>query len=523
MAGFIEKNTRSITEFLEQAIFIERKDEKKKLSGSINPTAKLILLVIFITTVSLVKNLTILAFATLLPIIIAILAGIKILTFVKRVFIFIPLYTVIIATPAIFIIEGKTIFSIGPLSVTYEGVRAAGFLVLRVSASISATMLFIMTTRWNELLKSLEALRIPEGLIAIIALSYRYIHLLLKTLLELLTSRKSRVIGKLPFRENLKIFSHSIAFIFIKTLYVAEGVQMAMESRGYNIYGQLPSSIDSRAGEAKINHNNDNHIFTLHDIKYNYPGGIKGVEIADLSIEKGKCTVLLGANGSGKSTLLKLLDALIFPQKGELLFMGRKLAEKLFEDKSFQYFFRRSVGFIFQDPDIHCFSPTVEEELAFGPAQLGLTDEEISKRIDRALQMLKIEELRKRYPYNLSGGEKKRVAIASILTVDPEVYLMDEPAEGLDPEVEGILIDLISELLQRGKTVVVATQDLTLARHIGDKAIILNENKSIAKYGSAEELLNDMEILKRTHLIHFHRVPHKKGRKELYHTHYREE
>jgi len=129
MAGFIEKNIRSITEFLEQAIFIERKDEKKKLLGSINPTARLILLVIFITTVSLVRNLTILAFATLLPIIIAILAGIKILTFVKRVFIFIPLYTVIIATPAIFIIEGKTIFTIGPLSVTYEGVRAAGFLL----------------------------------------------------------------------------------------------------------------------------------------------------------------------------------------------------------------------------------------------------------------------------------------------------------------------------------------------------------------------------------------------------------
>lgn len=263
--------------------------------------------------------------------------------------------------------------------------------------------------------------------------------------------------------------------------------------------------------------------FELAGVRFSYPDGVLGVEIDSLRIRRGACTILLGANGSGKSTLLKMLDGLLFPSRGEIRAFGEPLTERGLARRDRQRSFRSRVGFVFQDADIQCFSPTVRDELAFGPLQLGLERQEVDRRVRNALETLRIESLADRYPYRLSGGEKKRVAIASVLTIDPDVYLLDEPTANLDPSTEGILIDLLGRFLDAGKTLVIATQDLLLARHIGDRAVLLGPDRRLAADDDIEPLLDSTDLLQRTGLAHSHRYPHRRASAGYRHSHYTEE
>jgi cobalt/nickel transport system ATP-binding protein len=235
------------------------------------------------------------------------------------------------------------------------------------------------------------------------------------------------------------------------------------------------------------------------------------------------CTILLGPNGSGKSTLLKILNGLVFPRHGEVRAFGEIITENRLGRREFQHRFRSSIGLVFQDADIQCFSPTVYDELAFGPIQLNLEKSEIDRRVEDAMSKMRISSLGDRYPYRLSGGEKKRVAIASVLTVAPDVYLMDEPTANLDPATEGILIDLFMDLSRRGKTLIAATQDILLAQHIGDWAVILGEEKRLLASGPACEILQNHNLLERAGLTHAHRAPHRHMRASYRHSHYTEE
>jgi cobalt/nickel transport system ATP-binding protein len=218
-----------------------------------------------------------------------------------------------------------------------------------------------------------------------------------------------------------------------------------------------------------------------------------------------------------------VLDGLLFPQAGSVAAFGRPLTEKALGEAAFRRFFRSTAGLVFQDADVQCFSTTVREELAFGPRQMGFNEEEISRRVDAALAGLGISGLADRYPYNLSGGEKKRVALASILTLDLEAYLLDEPTANLDPAAEGALIDILSALAGRGKTLVVATQDLMLARHIGDEAVVLGGEKRPLFIGPVERALADAPLLERAGLAHAHRHAHREAPTDFRHSHYTED
>jgi cobalt/nickel transport system ATP-binding protein len=262
--------------------------------------------------------------------------------------------------------------------------------------------------------------------------------------------------------------------------------------------------------------------FELENVLFTYPDGVLGVDVERLGIRRGSCTIVLGSNGSGKSTLLKILDGLLYPERGTVFWFGEPVTEKRLNTRQFQKRFRSAVGFVFQDADIQCFSPTVRDELAFGPIQRGLDDAEIDTLVARALSALRIEAIADRYPYRLSGGEKKRVAIASVLTVDPDVYLLDEPTANLDPSTEGILIDLLAGFREQGKTVVVATQDLLLARHIGDRAVVLGPDRRLAAEGEIIDILSRADLLASAWLQHHHRHPHGKAAGRELHSHYTE-
>jgi cobalt/nickel transport system ATP-binding protein len=256
-------------------------------------------------------------------------------------------------------------------------------------------------------------------------------------------------------------------------------------------------------------------ILSCRDLKFSYLERFPALEGVSLDIARGEKVALLGANGCGKSTLLKVLDGLLFPTDGTYHAFGEQVTEEHLEDEQFAMGFRSRVQFVFQNSDAQVFSPSVREEIAFGPLQLGIERDAVEARIDDVLGMLEIGDLADRAPYQLSGGQKKRVAIASVLVMNPEVILFDEPTAGLDPRTQQWLLELLVELGRAGKTIVLATHDLDLLEWVVDRCVVLSERHRIAADGTPAELLADRDLLLAANLIHEH--SHRHG--AVVHTH----
>lgn len=255
-------------------------------------------------------------------------------------------------------------------------------------------------------------------------------------------------------------------------------------------------------------------VFVLDGVSYAYLGRFAAVNEVSLSVTRGEKVALLGANGCGKSTLLKILDGLVIPDAGTFTAFGEPVTEDALEDEQFNHGFRSRVGFIFQNSDAQVFSPTVREEIAFGPLNLGMSTDEAAARVDDTLAMLGIADLADRAPYQLSGGQKKRVAIASVLVMNPDVLLFDEPTAALDPRTQQWLIELIVELNEAGKTIVLATHDLETIDELADRCLVFGEDHRLVALGTPLEILGDRALMlsvnlihERTHLHHPHDAP----------------
>jgi cobalt/nickel transport system ATP-binding protein len=254
----------------------------------------------------------------------------------------------------------------------------------------------------------------------------------------------------------------------------------------------------------------EKEVYRLEGVEYSY-GEVRALNRIDLKVARGECLSVLGTNGSGKSTLLKMLDGLHFPSTGRVSFFG----EPLSEERAGSRHFRERVGFVFDEPDVQLFSPTVFDEVAFGPLQLDLATEEVKKRTNEVMDMLGLSPLKDRPPHSLSSGEKKKVAIASVLSINPEVLLLDEPTNGLDPRTQVWLLELLEELKGLKKTLVMATHDLSLVEDVADRVVVLDESHKIVADGGAVEILGDKELLLNANLIHEH--AHRHG--EIVHSH----
>jgi cobalt/nickel transport system ATP-binding protein len=254
------------------------------------------------------------------------------------------------------------------------------------------------------------------------------------------------------------------------------------------------------------------------DIHYRYRETV-ALDGVSLSTYAGERLVLLGANGSGKSTLLKLLDGLIFPDKGTVRAFGREITAESLQDEGLSRSFRQRVGFLFQNSDVQLFSPSVGEEVAFGPLHLGLPPEEVRRRVADSLHILGLTRLEDRAPYELSGGEKKKVALASVLAINPDVLLLDEPTAGLDPKTASFLERLLNQLAAAGKTIVTATQDLRLAAEIADRVLVLGEDHRLAGEGAPATVLEDRGLLLSSNLVHDHPHRHEEDGVEHIHPH----
>jgi len=264
-----------------------------------------------------------------------------------------------------------------------------------------------------------------------------------------------------------------------------------------------------------MNSVNNVNIFEVKNLDYDYPGNIAALKQVSFTVKPGEVVALVGANGSGKSTLLKLLDGLIFPKAGELIAFGKPLSEEGLKDKAFIQEFRRKVGMVFQDPDVQLFSPTVWDEVTFGPLQLGIPKDEVIARGQAALDLMGISHLRQRPPYLLSGGEKKRVSLASVLSLQPQVLLLDEPTTGLDPSSQGHLIDFLLQWAKEDKCLVFSTQDLDIVEEIATRVIVMGTEHNVMADGQPEDFLFNPDFLVRTNLVHEHSHRHK----QLVHRH----
>lgn len=208
-------------------------------------------------------------------------------------------------------------------------------------------------------------------------------------------------------------------------------------------------------------------LIELRDFCYAYDS-VPTLRHINLDICAGEAVVLMGDNGSGKSTLLKALVGLIHPLQGTYRFDGQLVDEQSMRNPAFSKRLHQRIGFIFQDSDSQLFCASVEDEVAFGPRQMGLPEQEVQQRVTDVLGLLGIEHLRTRAPYNVSGGEKKRVAIACVLSMNPDVLCLDEPLASLDAKTRIWLLSFLQHLKAAGKTLIIATHDQSLADALAD-------------------------------------------------------
>jgi len=227
------------------------------------------------------------------------------------------------------------------------------------------------------------------------------------------------------------------------------------------------------------------------DASYTYPDGTVGLSNATIEIEKGERIALVGSNGSGKSTLLLLFSGLIKPESGSIEILGKKI------DKSNSKFFRRNIGILFQNPDDFLFNPTVKDELLYTPAQLEIDEDEAIDIAERYASIFGIEKFFEKPPFRLSGGEKKKVALACVLMMEPKILLLDEPTANIDGKTRRKIIEMIEDIKT---TLVIATHELDFIDKLADRVVILGMEKKIIADGGLE-LLDDNKLLEEAGII----------------------
>lgn len=235
-------------------------------------------------------------------------------------------------------------------------------------------------------------------------------------------------------------------------------------------------------------------ILETRQICYDYRGGINALKSVSIQIPKNGCIALLGSNGAGKSTLMKHFNGILVPKSGEIWVDGERVSKENLMTV------RQKIGMVFQNPDDQIFAPTVREDIAFGPTNLGLSNDLIQKRVQQSLELLEIQNLADRPPHQLSGGEKKRVAIAGILAMDPEILVLDEPTSGLDPAGIRELINLLKKLVQMKRiSLIFSTHHVDLVPDLATYVYVMHQGEIVGE-GSVEKIFDDIDLLDHAHL-----------------------
>ncbi|MGR3310634.1 MAG: energy-coupling factor ABC transporter ATP-binding protein [Candidatus Brocadiales bacterium] len=253
----------------------------------------------------------------------------------------------------------------------------------------------------------------------------------------------------------------------------------------------------------------------IRHLHYTYPDKTIGLQDINLDVARGETVVVIGANGSGKSTLLLNLMG-IQHGTGEIEVLGKILNGKNLRT------IRREMGLVFQNPDDQLFCPTVLDDVAFGPINLGWERDVVLHESRNALALVRMEKFESRSSHHLSFGEKKRVAMATLLSMKPQILLMDEPTGSLDPRSCTELIEILYALKGQGKTIFATSHDLHLVTEIADRVCVFSEEKTIVADGTFKEILSNHELLLKNNLIHRHMHRHERFVEEHEHAHIHE-
>ncbi len=236
-------------------------------------------------------------------------------------------------------------------------------------------------------------------------------------------------------------------------------------------------------------------ILETKEIEYAYADGTRALSNVSLAIEEGRKIALVGPNGAGKSTLMLMFNGILRPGNGEVLFRNKRLD---YDSRSLREV-RRRVGMVFQNSDDQLFAPTVYQDVAFGPVNLGLPPEKVERYVGYALQYVGLSGYERRPPHHLSGGEKKRAAIAGILAMEPEVMILDEPTSNLDPASSEEIMEMLDELNLGGKTLIISTHDVDLAYRWADEVVLMKDG-GVLRRGPGEEVFGDLELIREARL-----------------------
>ncbi|MDY0387876.1 MAG: ATP-binding cassette domain-containing protein [Methanolobus sp.] len=236
-------------------------------------------------------------------------------------------------------------------------------------------------------------------------------------------------------------------------------------------------------------------VLETKNLSFSYPDGTLALDDINISIEKGKKIAFVGRNGSGKSTLFLTMNGTYRPKEGNILFHGKPMK---YDSKSLREI-RKNIGIVFQNSDDQIFAPTIYQDVAFGPTNLGYSKDKVKSIVHKTLEYVGLMDLKDRPPHHLSGGQKKRVAIAGIVAMDPEIIILDEPLANLDPVGADEVMDLLNELNYFGKTIIISTHDVNLAYGWADYVFLMNDHKIISE-GTPEAIFTQDDNLKAAYL-----------------------
>lgn len=233
-------------------------------------------------------------------------------------------------------------------------------------------------------------------------------------------------------------------------------------------------------------------LLRFDQVSYHYESGgeREALYAVSVSVKAGEKIAVLGSNGAGKSTFFLLANGVLSPQEGKIFLEGEPIGKKEKERMKL----RRKIGLVFQDPDVQFLAGSVEEEVSFGPMNLGLPEEEVRRRVEAALDCLDLREYRDRGPQYLSGGEKRRVAIADVLAMEPDLMLLDEPSSNLDPIGRARLETNLNSLHDRGMALVIATHDIDFAWRWAHRVLVFHDGR-LERDASPEEIFSDKDLL----------------------------
>lgn len=234
---------------------------------------------------------------------------------------------------------------------------------------------------------------------------------------------------------------------------------------------------------------------STENLSFTYPDGTQALKNINIEIEKGEKVAIIGPNGAGKSTLFSHFNGLTEPTSGCVKIEGKPISFE--KDELLKV--RQKVGIVFQDPNDQLFAPTVKEDIAFGPMNLGLSYDKVEKRVEDALKMVGMENYEDKTPHHLSGGQQKRIAIAGIIAMKPELMILDEPTAGLDPDGVEKVLNIMNQLNEEGMTLIISSHDIDMISKYADKIFVLY-NGEIIESGNKNKIFSDMELLKKAHL-----------------------